>query len=96
MCGRDAGVEVVLLAMRLMSRIRRYIDGLDALFLQLLQVSRLLLRLHPSVDGLFAGFLRVSRLLLRLHPSVDGLLAAFLQLLRVNQFSSGCVATLML
>ena len=38
-CGRDAGVEVVLLAMRLMSRIRRYVDGLDALFLQLLQVS---------------------------------------------------------
>ena len=38
-CGSDAGVEVVLLAMQLMSRIRRYVDGLDALFLQLLQVS---------------------------------------------------------
>ncbi|XP_076466718.1 protein CIP2A homolog L-like isoform X2 [Babylonia areolata] len=33
----EAGVEVVLLAMQLMSKIRRYVDGLEKLFLELLQ-----------------------------------------------------------
>ena len=38
--GRDAGVEVVLLAMQLMSRIRRYVEGLQDFFSQMLQVSK--------------------------------------------------------